>query len=484
MTQTTGVNPVSIDCAPLLERVFLFDAVESSYQVTDIKGEIPPWLRGCYYINGPARFHRGELRYKHWLDGDGMVCALNFGQEGVRFTNRFVRTPKFVEEEAAGRAIYRTFGTAFPGDKLRRNVMLEPPVNVSVYPFAGTLLALSEQSLPFELDPVTLETRREYDFHGSLNGISPFAAHAKFDPANGHMVNFGVAFSPGKPLLHVFEFDPAGHLVRRRRHPLRYQHSNHDFGLSSNYTTFYLSPLIMDFDKFWNERISVMESLSWEPERGSYILVAPRESKTEQSFEVPAGPGKCLHLINCFDGEGMLTVDLLELEAPVYPEYETVPDLFSTLSRCRPVRYRISLKERALVEKIAMSYDLGPDFASIDKQLTCQPYDDFWMLGISATGKPGRKFFDQLAHGRWSVGAVDDVFQTESGVYLGGEPVFVPHPKDRRQGIVIIEQIDARHDTGGFLLFDSSNVARGPVAQIGLRHKIHPGFHTSFLPAR
>jgi len=37
--------------------------------------------------------------------------------------------------------------------------MLEPPVNVSVYPFAGSLLAFGEQTLPYELDPVTLETR-------------------------------------------------------------------------------------------------------------------------------------------------------------------------------------------------------------------------------------------------------------------------------------------------------------------------------------
>ena len=52
-----------------------------------------------------------------------------------------------VEEDAAGRFLYRTFGTAFPGDKTLRNVMLQPPVNVSVYPYAGKLLAFGEQSL-------------------------------------------------------------------------------------------------------------------------------------------------------------------------------------------------------------------------------------------------------------------------------------------------------------------------------------------------
>ncbi len=120
-----------------------------------------------------------------------MVCAVHFGPEGARFANRFVQTRKLQEEDAAGRFVYRGFGTAFAGDQLRGSIMLEPPVNVSVYPFAGSVLAFGEQTLPYELDPVTLETRGEYDFHGKLNHLSPFCrARHKVDPASGHLLNF------------------------------------------------------------------------------------------------------------------------------------------------------------------------------------------------------------------------------------------------------------------------------------------------------
>ncbi|MBI2820582.1 MAG: carotenoid oxygenase family protein [Acidobacteria bacterium] len=466
--------------APLLERCFLFDAIEADYQITQIEGQVPPWLLGYYYINGPARFERAGFRYRHWLDGDGMVCRLRFRPGRVDFASRFVGTRKLREENAAGRPLYRTFGTAFRGDRLRREIMLEPPLNVSVYPFAGTLLTFSEQSLPMELDPETLATRGEYDFHGSLNEISPFAAHPKFDPATGHMVNFGISFSPHQPMLHLYEFDPVGRQLRRRRYPLQLQHSNHDFGLTRNYAVFFLSPLVMDFNKFWNERVSVMESLSWQPERGSRFLILPRKSGGAAAFEVPAGCGKCLHLINCFESNGCLTADLLELEAPVYPEYETIPDLFSNISPCRPVRYRIDLETQALVERTVMEYDRGPDFPSFDKSLLCQAYNDFWMLGISATGRPGRKFFDQLAHGDWRRGEVSDVFQTEPGEYLAGEPIFVADPGAPQEGVILVEQIDARSDTARFLLFKATHVSHGPIARIPLRHKIHPGFHASF----
>ena len=72
------------DFAPLLERCFFFDAVEESYEISGTTGHVPAWLRGCYYVNGPARFERAGRRYQHWLDGDGMVCALRFTARGVR----------------------------------------------------------------------------------------------------------------------------------------------------------------------------------------------------------------------------------------------------------------------------------------------------------------------------------------------------------------------------------------------------------------
>jgi carotenoid cleavage dioxygenase-like enzyme len=90
----TAASP-SIDLAADLERCFLFDAIEDSYEVPEYSGRVPKWLKGSWYINGPARFERAGVRYNHWLDGDGMVCALHFG-ERLGFTNRFVRTPKWM----------------------------------------------------------------------------------------------------------------------------------------------------------------------------------------------------------------------------------------------------------------------------------------------------------------------------------------------------------------------------------------------------
>ncbi len=471
---------MAADNAPLLEKCFLFDAIEDSYEVSGITGRIPEWLRGSYYMNGPARFERAGQRYNHWLDGDGMICALRFTDQGVRFTNRFVETPKLRDEKAAGHFLYRSFGTAFPGDQLLRNVMLEPPVNVSVYPFAGKLLAFGEQSLPLELDPYTLETIGEYDFNGSLNGVSPFAAHAKIDPVTGNLLNFGISFSATQPMLNVYEFDLAGELIRRRRHPLKHQHSVHDFGFTANYVTFYLSPLLMDFQRFWAEGISVMESLSWEPEKGSRILIAPRYSKTEQAFTVEVDPCYCLHLINSFEEEGRVIVDVLEMDRPIYGEYQPVPDLFQTVSACRPVRFIIDIATQSIADKISMAYDKAPDFPAVDAALHGISYDNFWVLGIGACGLPGRKFFDELLKGSWKAGDVSDRYVVASGEYLGGEPVCIMNPEDPDEAVVIVIRCIPAEGRSEYLLFDGHALSDGPIATLPLRHPIHAGFHTSF----
>jgi all-trans-8'-apo-beta-carotenal 15,15'-oxygenase len=478
---TTATAAPVLDLAPRIEDCFLFDAIESSYDVPAYRGLLPAWLRGTWYINGPARFQYGGRQYKHWLDGDGMVCALQFGADAIRFTNRFVRTRKFEEEQRAGRFIYRGFGTSFAGDRLRRNVMLEPPVNVSVYPYDGRVLALGEQTLPFELDPETLETRGEYDFHGSLNELTPFAAHAKvFDS----LLNFGISFSAIQPMLNTYEFDTAGHLQRRRRYRLDHPHSLHDFGFTLRHMVFFLSPLLMKFERFWRDGASVMESLDWQPQLGSRILIAPRTGCADPVFTIEAGDGYCLHVINCFETSTRLTVDLLLFDSPVYPEYQPVPDMFVTAPRCRPVRYEIDLENQQLLLTRIIDYDVCPDFPAIDPARAGCPYNDFWMLGMSKRDRAGRKFFDQLAHGSWERGGMFDIFETPEGEYVAGEPAFVANPGDGNEAVIIVEYLKPANHSTEIALFDAFAVRKGPIASIPLRYPVHPGFHSSFAHRR
>ena len=467
------------DHAPGLESAFAAAPEERCETVRNVEGRIPEFLRGTYYLNGPARFERGGFRYGHWLDGDGMVCALRFGPEGAAITNRFVRGGKWRAEEEAGRALFRAFGTAFEGDRLARGgFSLESPLNVSIYPWAGTLLAFGEQGLPWELDPETLETRGEYTFGGRLGPVAPFAAHPKIDPETGELFNFGVSFAAGAPQLNLYRFATDGSLSYRKRLPLAAPSSIHDFALSPRHLIFHLGPYHLDMESLAGGG-TVLDSLRWEPERGTRLLVISRETG-EQAASVPVGERYCLHTINAFEVGDRLVVDLLELDRPVYDQYR-IPALFEEVAEGRPVRLVVDLVQGKLAERREIPYRRAPDFAAIDPRRVGRPYEDFWMLGISATGKPGRKFFDQLVHARWN-GPLD-IWQSPPGVHLAGEPAFAADPASPDGGAIVCPLYDCRRRETAFAVFDAKQVAKGPLAVLRPGFPLHLAFHGLFEPA-
>lgn len=471
------MNP---DLAPLLERAFTLEVAEHAGTPVAVDGAVPAYVRGRCLLNGPGRFARGSLQYRHWLDGDGMVAALAFGPGGVRFTNRFVRSGKFVREEAEQRAVFRTFGTAFEGDTLKRGIGLESPVNVSVYAFNGALLAFGEQGLPWELDPVTLETRGLYTFDGQLNEITPFSAHPKLDHQTGELFNFGVSFSAQHPALNLFRFGADGRLIYRRRLPLPYPASIHDFSISGRYVGFYVSPLVLRMDALLQRGATLMDALAWEPERGSRLVIASRETG-EQLASLDVGRHYCLHLVNAFDVGERLVVDVVEFEKPLYPEYQVIPDLFTDTFRGHPVRFVVDPAAKAIVERRDVGYSCSPDFPAHDPDLVGRPYDHFWMLGIGKAGRGGRKFFDHLVRVDWPTGAVE-VYEAPALHYFGGEPCFIPDPaapSDR--GVVVCQQFDAQRSVSAFLVFDAFDLANGPAATLTLPSPIPLLFHSSFL---
>lgn len=470
----------SQDHAPGLEKAFAFEPQAASYEIERITGEVPAYVRGTYYLNGPGRFRRGDLEYRHWLDGDGLVSALDFSGDGVHFVSRYVQSAKLAAEEEAGRARFRAFGTAFEGDELVRGIGLASPVNVSIYRFAGRLLAFGEQGLPWELDPETLETREEHTFGRRLNPVTPFAAHPNFDPATGEMFNFGISFSNERPALNLYRFDREGEMVYRKRLPMDAPRSVHDFGLSPSYAVFYLSPYVMDMAGFMAEGATLLEALDWKPELGSRLLIASREDG-EPVADLEIGDGYCLHLIGCFEKGGQLLVDVLELDRPIYDQY-TVPHLFREVRLSRPARYVVDPEAGELVEKQTLDFDHLGDFPVIDPRKTCGDYERFWYLAMSATAEPGRKFFDEVVRCDWGQEAPADLWKAPAGSYLCGEPVFLPDPGSEK-GAILCQRFDAETGEGSFLLFDAFDLAQGPVAELHLEAPIPFGFHSSYYPA-
>ena len=223
---------------------------EYDYIIDDLEGEIPRDLTGTFFRNGPGRQKIGSTPYGHWFDGDGMLCSFSFNLGKARFKNRYVRTPKYIEETAAQKILYRGFGTQIPGG-ISKNLlkMGANPANTSAIYHGNHLLALNEGGKPWKLDPNSLETVGEFTYDGQLEPSMVFSAHGKVHPRTGDYINFGAGVSGfglkgPKPCINMYLVSPTGELFKKSQIPLEKFPFCHDFALSDRYAIFFLGSII------------------------------------------------------------------------------------------------------------------------------------------------------------------------------------------------------------------------------------------------
>jgi beta,beta-carotene 9',10'-dioxygenase len=82
------------------------------FQTLDAKSagagrRIPDWLTGTLLRVGPARLEVGPDRYRHWVDGAGMIHKFAFAAARVGYANRCVRGTAFLADEGLGRITCR-----------------------------------------------------------------------------------------------------------------------------------------------------------------------------------------------------------------------------------------------------------------------------------------------------------------------------------------------------------------------------------------
>ncbi len=193
-----------------------------------VKGELPRELSGTLFRNGPNP--QFETPNAHWFVGDGMLHAFTLDNGRASYRNRWVRTPKFLAEHDAGRAIWS--GKGFGGQKLPDappTVVTDAGVaNTNVIWHAGKLLALEEAHLPTEIDPKTLDTKGYVDYARGIAG--PVTAHPKIDPVTGELIFFGYnATGPFSTGMTYGAIAASGVVNRFERFEAPYSSMVHDF---------------------------------------------------------------------------------------------------------------------------------------------------------------------------------------------------------------------------------------------------------------
>jgi all-trans-8'-apo-beta-carotenal 15,15'-oxygenase len=486
---------------------------EFDYWIDEVEGEIPPDLHGTLFRNGPGLLDVHGQRLHHPFDGDGMVCAIGFSDGRAHFSNRFIRTEGFVAEQEAGRILYRgVFGTQKPGGWLANafDLKLKNIANTNILYWGGKLLALWEAAEPHRLDPATLETLGLDDLDGVLQPGSAFAAHPRIDPCcwqdNGDpcLVNFSI--KPGlSSTITLYEFDPAGKLLRKYAHSVPGFAFIHDFAITPHYSIFFQNPVSMNPLPYFLGMRGAGECIQFQLEKPTRIVVIPRKVDGRHqkplnhsafcllpsTFEVPSG--FVFHHANAFEqGEDVVIDSICYAELPsVEADTDFRQTNFDALQPGQLWRFRINLRTATVAREL-----LEPrccEFPAVHPA-TVGRQNRYVYLGAAAA-PAGNAPLQAIVKLDLETGDRQLWSAAPSG-YVG-EPVFVPRgnrakagspsspillSNNEDDGWLLVLVFDGRRGRSALVILDARDLNRGAVARLHLKHHVPYGLHGSFTP--
>lgn len=460
-----------------------FESLDTEYNYwidpQNIQGKVPKEIQGTFFRIGPGRNKIGTQKFAHWFDGDGMLNAITFTKQGVHYKNRYVRTPKYVDESKAKRIVYRGFGNKIPGG-WRKNIGRMPAncANTNIVFHGNRLLALWEGGRPWQLDPYSLDTIGECSFHQRLKKFSPFSAHGKLDPRTQCYYNFGVMPKlDGKANMVLYKVSPTGHIVQRGRFDLDYFGFCHDFGLTEHYAVFLVTPVAMKTPWPWLlGKQSLDESLDYRPDMGMKAYIVRLQDLTLVSTFI-LDPCVVVHFSNAWEEAGTLQVDVTHFKD--FSVNAALRDVFHSDVCLGGDLWRYSFDLQAHRYEARAHTGLKPcEFPVWDERKTGQKTRIIYSAAVLDNGTPG--FFNGLQ--KYDLNSGEVLIHDFGAGRFTSEPRFVPRnaTADEDDGWLLAMVYNADREASEIVVVDAKTLSK-EVAVIALQHRVPFGFHGGYV---
>ncbi|HLY04702.1 MAG TPA: carotenoid oxygenase family protein [Rhizomicrobium sp.] len=442
---------------------------EDAFAHLPVEGEIPRALQGTLYRNGPNPQFEPRDPDHHWFAGDGMIHAFRFADGNVSYCNRYVRTPRWELEHAAGQSLFGTFGNPLTSDP---SVVGKDSgvANTNIVWHAGRLLALEEGHQPFELAPESLAPRGYVPYAGRANR---FTAHPKTDPETGELVFFGYMAGEGffSDQVAYGVVNANGKVTRLDTFAAPFSSMIHDFFVTKNYVAFPVLPLTGSLQRAMRGG----PGFAWEPEKGSHVGVMRRDAGVESMRWFTTDPCYVFHPMNMWEEDGRLHVHAMQYErAPLFPDADGKRGLDSP---ARLAHWTLDLAGDSGTIARETIDDLPGEFPRFDERRAGLPYRHGWF--VAATRDKSAIGFDSLAHIDFATGArVVYEFAAGDGP---GEPVFVPRGMEEGDGWILSVVWRGDEDRSDLCVFEARDIARGPVGIARLPRRVPFGFHGNWV---
>jgi carotenoid cleavage dioxygenase-like enzyme len=461
---------------PFLEGNFAPIWTEADAFSLPIRGELPAELQGTLFRNGPNPQFMPANPHHHWFAGDGMIHAFTVDDGRVRYRNRWVRTPKWRLEHAAGRSLIDPFGPPDPAIE-DADGTLRSVANTNIIYHGHRLLALEEGSLPMELSRRTLETVGFQNFGGTLS--PPFTAHPKVDPVTGSLCFFGYsAAGPFSPDIVFGSLDRDGKVERLDTFRAPYASMVHDFCVTERHLLFPIMPVAGSLER----AMQGLPPYAWEPERGTYLGVLRRDAPATDIRWVKTEACFAYHVMNAWEDENGIHADVMQSEeAPGFPWPDGRPT-DPARTGARMCRWTVSPGGGTDAFRRRYFDDLCGEFPRFDERRAGLAYRHGFYA--CSTAEPLQKgSFNAIARLDVQSGS-RSLWELPAGD-ITSEPVFVPRTPDAPEGdgfvlAVIWRAAERRSD---FAVLRADCLAAGPIALAELSSRVPFGFHGNWLAA-
>ncbi len=445
---------------PFLQGNFAPVQEEITADNLQVIGTLPSEMDGMFVRNGPNPQFPPLGNY-HWFFGDGMLHGVRVQGGKASYRNRYVRTARWQEEHAAGRALYDTLMA--PPEKRNR-------ANTALVWHAGRLLALYEGGPPYRITVPELDTLGLYTFDGKL--AHPFTAHPKVDPATGELLCFGYSVMT-QPYLQYSVINAPGDIVSTTPIALPRPIMMHDFAITPRYTLFMDLPMVFTMKEGLR--------LTFAPKLGARIGILPRHATGDEIKWFETSPCWVFHTLNAYeDGDEVV---LLACRSKQYPEVigfaPRMPapptDGKASAATNAPFLYhwRCNLKTGRATE--GPLDDISTEFPRVNEALTGK------RTRFGYCGRSGGVMFDGLI--RYDLDQGTSEHHAYGQGRMGGEGVFVPRPDATGEddGWLVTYVHDAASGKSELVVVETHDFRAPPVARVLLPVRVPYGFHGTWI---
>jgi carotenoid cleavage dioxygenase-like enzyme len=271
------------------------------YDLVVTEGEVPEEIHGTWFRSIPDPQYPPMLGHDTYLSGDGMVGAFRFEDGHVDYAQKYVKTERLLAERRARRSLHGLYRNPYTDDPSVRWKVDRGAANTTPIWHGGRLLATKEDSLPYEVDPFTLDTVGRFSYEGKWRSKT-HTAHSRIDFDTGEMFIFGYqADGLASPKVAFGVVDPHGDLVSEEWFETPYPSWMHDFAVTKEHVLFPVFSATTNIDRIKAGQPHWIYDLDLEP----YVGIMPRGGSVSEMrwFKFPEARS-AFHFMNAYtDGD-------------------------------------------------------------------------------------------------------------------------------------------------------------------------------------